>query len=104
MQGTVVDGTNNFFTVRCSDGKLRSCSLKGKILKSEDRFYNPLAPGDIVEVEADKLDSSKGQILSLVPRKNSFVRWNVKRKCPQLLAANLNFIVLQICKITKGEQ
>ena len=70
MQGTVFDGTNNFFTVRCSDGKLRSCSLKGKILKSEDRFYNPLAPGDIVEVETDKLDSSKGQILSLVPRKN----------------------------------
>ena len=94
MQGTVVDGTNNFFTVRCTDGKPRSCSLKGKILKSEDRFYNPLAPGDIVEVETDKLDSSKGQILSLVPRKNSFVRWNVKRKCPQLLAANLDFIVL----------
>jgi len=47
-----------------------------------------------VEVETDKLDSSKGQILSLVPRKNSFVRWNVKRKCPQLLAANLDFIVL----------
>ena len=94
MQGTVFDGTNNFFTVRCSDGAMRSCSLKGKILKSEDRFYNPLAPGDIVDIEADKLDASKGQILSLAKRKNAFVRWNVKRRCPQLLAANLDFIVL----------
>lgn len=94
MQGTVFDGTNNFFTVRCADGNVRSCSLKGKILKIEDRFYNPLAPGDIVEVEADTLDASKGRILSLVPRKNAFVRWNVKRRCPQLLAANLDYIIL----------
>ncbi|MCK9169323.1 MAG: ribosome small subunit-dependent GTPase A [Treponema sp.] len=94
MQGTVLDGANNFFTIECSDGIIRFCSIKGKILKSDTQYYNPLAPGDIVEIEADKLDSSKGQIISLVPRRNAFVRWNVKGRCPQLLASNLDYLIL----------
>jgi ribosome biogenesis GTPase len=94
MQGTVLDGANNFFTVECSDGIIRSCSIKGKVLKCDTQYYNPLAPGDIVEIEADKLDSDKGQILSLVPRRNAFVRWNVKGRSPQLLASNLDYLIL----------
>ncbi|MBQ9495528.1 MAG: ribosome small subunit-dependent GTPase A [Treponema sp.] len=94
MQGTVLDGTNNFFTILCDDNIVRLCSLKGKVLKSDVRYYNALAPGDIVEVAQDALDSHKGQITSLVPRKNEFVRWNIKKRCPQLLAANLDFIIL----------
>lgn len=94
MQGCVIDGANNFFTVECSDGIIRSCSIKGKVLKIDTEYYNPLAPGDIVEVEADKLDNSKGQVLALVPRRNAFVRWNVKGRCPQLLASNLDYLIL----------
>lgn len=94
MQGTIIAGTNNIFTLECDDGKVRSCSIKGKVLKSSKEFYNPLAPGDIVAVEPDVLDDSKGQILSLVQRKNTFLRWNVKGRCPQLLASNLDFLVL----------
>lgn len=94
MQGTIIAGTNNIFTLECDDGKVRSCSIKGKVLKSSKEFYNPLAPGDIVAVEPDALDDSKGQILSLVQRKNTFLRWNVKGRCPQLLASNLDFLVL----------
>ncbi|MBP3709075.1 MAG: ribosome small subunit-dependent GTPase A [Treponema sp.] len=94
MQGTVLDGTNNLFTISCSDNIVRLCSIKGKVLKNSARYYNALAPGDIVEVAQDVLDSHKGQITSLVPRKNEFVRWNVKKRCPQLLAANLDVIIL----------
>ena len=94
MQGTVLDGTNNFFTISCNDDVTRLCSLKGKVLKSSTRYYNALAPGDAVEIEIDALDNCKGQIISLIPRKNEFVRWNVKKRCPQLLAANLDFIIL----------
>jgi ribosome biogenesis GTPase / thiamine phosphate phosphatase len=94
MQGTVLNGANNFFTVECSDGTIRSCSIKGKILKTDTQYYNPVAPGDIVEIETDKLDSLKGQIISLVPRRNAFVRWNVKGRCPQLLASNLDYLIL----------
>jgi len=94
MQGTVLGGSNNFFEVECDDGVIRQCSIKGKKLKESKGYYNPLAPGDCVEVEADELSEDEGQILSLVQRKNEFIRWNVKGRSPQLLAANLDYIVI----------
>ena len=94
MNGTVLAGTNNIFEVECSDGIIRNCSIKGKVLKSDTEYYNPLAPGDVVEIEVDQMDDNKGQVLSLVPRKNQFVRWNVKGRCPQLLAANVDYMIL----------
>ena len=94
MKGLIIAGTNNLFTVECDDQITRSCTIKGKVLKSDKQFYNPLAPGDVVEIEIDPLNDEKGQILSLEPRKNTFLRWNVKGRCPQLLASNLDYLIL----------
>lgn len=94
MKGTVIAGTNNTFTVECDDEITRFCTIKGKVLKSEKQFYNPLAPGDNVEVEEDSINFQKGQIVSLYERKNTFLRWNVKGRCPQLLASNLDYLIL----------
>lgn len=94
MKGTVIAGTNNLFTVECEDGVIRNCTIKGKVLKSDKRFYNPLAPNDIVEIEPDPINDEKGQVVSLEPRKNTFLRWNVKGRCPQLLASNLDYLIL----------
>ena len=94
MNGTVIAGTNNLFTVECEDGVTRNCTIKGKVLKSEKTFYNPLAPGDQVQIEIDPINDEKGQVLSLSPRKNTFLRWNVKGRCPQLLASNLDYLIL----------
>ncbi|MCQ2582277.1 MAG: ribosome small subunit-dependent GTPase A [Treponema sp.] len=94
MKGLIIAGTNNLFTVECDDEITRNCTIKGKVLKSDKQFYNPLAPGDVVEIEIDPLNDEKGQILSLEPRKNTFLRWNVKGRCPQLLASNLDYLIL----------
>ncbi|WP_191018217.1 ribosome small subunit-dependent GTPase A [Treponema zioleckii] len=100
LTGTVLSGSNNTFEVECGDKDedgnpiVRQCTLKSKRLKVSTKYYNPLAPGDVVEIEVDSLNDEKGQILSLVPRKNEFVRWNVKGRAPQLLAANLDYIIL----------
>jgi ribosome biogenesis GTPase len=94
MIGTVLSGTNNVFDVECEDGVQRRCSLKGKKLKTAKEFYNPLAPGDRVELELDSIDNERAQILCVQERKNSFLRWNVKGRLPQLLAANLDYIML----------
>ena len=51
MEGCVLAGTNNLFTVECSDNVVRNCTIKGKVLKSEKEFYNPIAPGDVVQIE-----------------------------------------------------
>lgn len=94
MRGTVIDGTNNIFSVECEDGILRSCSIKGKQLKLDEKYYNPIAPGDVVMVEEDSLDEAKGQIISLEERRSRFSRWNEKGRKPQLIAANIDYIIL----------
>ncbi len=102
ITGTVLSGSNNVFDIECeekdSDGdsfkQVRSCAFKSKRLKVDTKYYNPLAPGDKVEIEFEDGDNEKGLITSLYPRKNSFVRWNVKGRAPQLLAANLDYIIL----------
>ncbi len=94
MKGVVIAGTNNLFTVECEDEIIRNCTIKGKVLKSDKQFYNPIAPGDNVEIEPDPINDEKGQVISLVPRKNTFLRWNVKGRCPQLLASNLDYLIL----------
>ncbi len=94
MQGKILNGSKNVFEVECDDGLIRDCSLKGKVLKASEGYYNPLAPGDVVELNGATLENDKGQITDLVPRKNEFVRWNIKRRQPQLLAANLDYLMI----------
>jgi len=94
LEGLIIAGTNNTFTVECDDELVRNCTIKGKVLKSDKRFYNPLAPGDRVTIESDPINEQKGQVLSVLERKNTFLRWNVKGRCPQLLASNLDYLIL----------
>ena len=94
MEGLIIAGTNNTFTVECDDELVRNCTIKGKVLKSDKRFDNPLAPGDRVTIESDPINEQKGQVLSVLERKNTFLRWNVKGRCPQLLASNLDYLIL----------
>ena len=64
MKGVVIAGTNNLFTVECDDEVTRNCTIKGKVIKTEKDYYNPIAPGDIVEIEPDELNEEKGQVVS----------------------------------------
>ncbi|MDR3284527.1 MAG: ribosome small subunit-dependent GTPase A [Treponema sp.] len=96
--GMVLCGSNNVFDVECSDGIIRRCSIKGKKLKDSGGnttgYYNPLAPGDTVDIESASPDDFQAQIRALRPRKNAFVRWNLKGRAPQILAANVDYVVL----------
>ena len=94
MQGLILNGSKNVFEVECDDGIVRSCAIKGKILKSGQDYYNPLAPGDFVMLDDSSVEDDKAMILSLVPRRNEFVRWNVKKRLPQLLASNLDYLLI----------
>lgn len=100
LAGTVLSGSNNIFEIECDDKDddgasiLRQCSFKSKRLKLDTRYYNPLAPGDRVQIEIENPEDDKGLITSLIPRNNAFIRWNVKGRAPQLLAANLDYIIL----------
>ena len=93
MQGLVLSGANNFFAVRTPEGNVVRCSIKGKKLKEIRGDYNPLAPGDTVDIEYDTLHPDQGQITALIPRRNGFARWNQKTRSPQLLAANIDLLL-----------
>ena len=93
MQGLILSGANNFFAVRTPESSIVRCSIKGKKLKEIRGYYNPLAPGDMVNIEYDALHPDQGQITAPVPRRNGFVRWNQKTRSPQLLAANIDLLL-----------
>ena len=63
MKGTVVAGTNNLFTVECEDEVIRNCTIKGKVIKTEKEFYNPIAPGDFVELEPGSFLKGSGNLV-----------------------------------------
>ncbi|MDR1058711.1 MAG: ribosome small subunit-dependent GTPase A [Treponema sp.] len=97
MRGLIIRGTRNTFTVRLGGEELE-CPLKGKVLRGAEGYYNPLAPGDLVEVEPEGR-SGRGLILGLEKRRNSFTRFNQKGLAPQLLAANVDLV---LCVTTPG--
>ncbi|MDR2479796.1 MAG: ribosome small subunit-dependent GTPase A [Treponema sp.] len=100
MRGLIICGSRNIFTVRCEeDGKagtlseMLECRIKGKVLKEAEGFYNPLAPGDWVTVEADSGHVGTGLITALEKRNNQYRRFNQKGGSPQLLAANVDLVL-----------
>jgi ribosome biogenesis GTPase len=87
VQGTIVRAGRNSFLVECVGGGTFECNIKGKVLKNSGDFYNPLAWGDVVTFE-------DGGITGLEPRRNYFSRWNEMGRSEQLLACNIDGILV----------
>jgi ribosome biogenesis GTPase len=99
MNGLVIRGSHSIFTVRvdaaAGEGKCYlECRIKGKVLRGVDSFYNPLAPGDRVTVEAA---GPEGRITALMERRTIFTRKNQKALGPgreaQILAVNADVVL-----------
>lgn len=88
-RATVISGNHNVFTVAIGDFancSLRQCTIKGKVLGQKD-LHNALAPGDEVEIEGNL-------IVQAIPRRNGFYRWNGKSSKRQLIASNVDAVLL----------
>ncbi len=92
LTGRVLRGINTIYDVATPAGVLR-CRIKGKVLKTGERRYNPIAPGDVVMIEPDPATPGTGKITSLFTRRTSFSRWNQKGRAPQVMAANADLAV-----------
>ena len=98
--GLVIRGSRNIFTVRLDkEGgpEYRECRIKGKVLKGVELYYNPLAPGDRVQVETGE-SSAPALITGILERRSIFARKNQKalgtnRAAAQILAANADLVL-----------
>jgi ribosome biogenesis GTPase / thiamine phosphate phosphatase len=87
VTGEVLLGINGIYTVQAGGARLQ-CRIKGKKLKETRRSYNPIAPGDLVEVAPDTLSANEAMICGVFPRRTRLVRWNKKGRAPQVIASN----------------
>ncbi len=92
-RGTVLFGINSIYTVLLPDGAEVLCRIKGKVLASDERAYNPVAPGDEVEIARDPKDPATGMLVKALPRRTVLARWNGKGRARQVIAANADLAV-----------
>lgn len=93
MTGLVVKSTGSWYTVRIESGEVIECRLKGKIRLDDRKTTNPVAVGDIVDVERDKDGSN--QITKIHPRRNYIIRKSINlSKQAHIIASNLDQAIL----------
>ncbi len=95
QQGLVIKNTGSWYIVRIADGTELSCKIKGNLRLKGFRCTNPVAVGDVVNLEMK--DDGTAFIRSIEPRRNYIIRRasNLSREF-QILAANLDLAVLVV--------
>ncbi len=93
MTGLVVKSTGSWYAVRIESGEVIECRLKGKIRLDDRKTTNPVAVGDIVDIDRDKDGSN--QITNIHPRKNYIIRKSINlSKQAHIIASNLDQAIL----------
>lgn len=93
MTGLVVKSTGSWYAVRIEGGEVIECRLKGKIRLDDRKTTNPVAVGDIVDLERDKDGSN--QITNIHQRKNYIIRKSINlSKQAHIIASNMDQAIL----------
>ncbi|HEY8927827.1 MAG TPA: ribosome small subunit-dependent GTPase A, partial [Mucilaginibacter sp.] len=96
MQGLITKSTGSWYQVQLPDGQRIDCRIKGKFRIRGIVTTNPVAVGDIVDIEMEP-DQETGVIINLHPRKNYIIRKSINlSKQGQILAANLDQALLVV--------
>jgi len=95
MQGLVIKSTGSSFLVRMGDDTMLDCHVKGNFRIRGIRTTNPVAVGDMVEV--DSLGDGTNWITAIQPRRNYIIRRSTNlSKEAHILAANLDQVLLLV--------
>ena len=90
MIGVVTKSTGSWYTVRLDDGKRIECRLRGRFRNKEIRTTNPVAVGDMVQVQIEQ-DENQGSIVGIQARSNYIIRRSIKlSKASHIIAANVD--------------
>jgi ribosome biogenesis GTPase / thiamine phosphate phosphatase len=94
MTGIVAKSTGNRYLVRTEKGEILDCVLKGKIRLEGRKTTNPIAVGDVVDLEREENDTVINRIH---PRRNYIIRKSINlSKQAQIIASNLDQAVLVV--------
>ncbi len=97
MKGKVVKSTGKWYTVELENGSLATCRIRGKIRLGKLRTTNPIAVGDIVEIDDKPDEEGKLVIKDYEERRNYIVRKSTNlSKQMQILAANVDMAFLLV--------
>ena len=101
MKGLVIKNTGSWVTVRLEDGTTVNCKMRGVLRLKGLRCTNPVAVGDIVQVEDKGGDAPV--VGAIEPRRNYIIRRasNLSKEF-QIIAANLDQAVL-VATLTNPE-
>ena len=93
MKGLVIKNTGSWVTVRLDDGTNVNCKMRGVFRLKGMRCTNPVAVGDVVQVEDKGGDAPV--VGAIEPRRNYIIRRssNLSKEF-QIIAANLDQAVL----------
>lgn len=96
MQGTVVKSTGKWYWVKTSEGEVLRSRIVGKIRLLTKTTTNPVAVGDLVELEiSQEEDENIGKIKKVLKRTNYVLRQSPRRKHEvHLLAANVDQAII----------
>lgn len=98
MQGTVYKSTGSWYTVKSEDGSFYECRIKGKFRIKGIKSTNPIAVGDQVVFDLEKVgDETVAVITKIIERKNYIIRKSVNlSKQTHIIATNLDQVFLMI--------
>ncbi len=95
MKGKVFKSTGSWYHVKLDDNSFIECRVRGKMKLKKLKVTNPIAVGDIVDLDLDPNNKGTGIITKIEPRTNYVMRKSVhKAKQGSLIAANIDRAIL----------
>lgn len=95
MKGQVYKSTGSWYDVKAEDGKVYQSRLRGKFKQDGLKVNNPIAVGDIVEVEPDEKHGNAGLITQIIQRENYIIRKSTRKNgFSHILASNIDQALL----------
>jgi ribosome biogenesis GTPase len=98
MQGLITKSTGSWYQVQTPDGQRVDCRIKGKFRIKGITTTNPVAVGDVVDIEMEP-EQQTGVITTLHERRNYIIRKSINlSRQAQIIAANLDqaFLVVTL--------
>lgn len=91
-KGIVVKSTGSWYRVRREDGTLAECRIRGKLRIKDIRTTNPVAVGDVVDIE----ERTDGYVITgIAPRRNYIIRKSTNlSKEAHIIASNVDQALL----------